>query len=270
MPAYLIELEVDGAGFHGTQIQAFGRTVQGVVGEALADLDADSTFRPGSRLDQGVSARALVGLCKTGRDWDAVTLALALNQRLPADLIIVRSARVTDDFDPLRAACIKTYGYTILVRPVRPVLVRRCWWIRDLGAAEILAVLAAQLPGRRDLSGFACLRHDNTDDQDPVREYLTANWNQSETDDGCYRHFTISGRGFLYKQIRGLVGAMVAVAQGRATADGFTRAVAAGRSAERLGNIAPAEGLVLDSVRYDGEIPWKTVAVGNRGGDPAC
>jgi tRNA pseudouridine38-40 synthase len=265
MAFLLLELEIDGADFNGTQIQAYGRTVQGLVTEAIGNIDAGSTFRLGSRLDQGVSARGLTGLCRTNRDWDPVVFGLALNQHLPVDIVVVRVARVSETFDPLRAACIKHYRYTVLVRPVRPVVERRCWWVRDLKTLDVLNQLAALIPGTHDLSGFACLRHDETDFHDPVREYISAVWSEESSEHGRQFIFRIAGRGFLYKQIRGLVGGMVSIAQGRFPIEAFATTMQGGRNAPRLGNIAPAEGLRMDAVCYDEAPPWIEVCASNRG-----
>lgn len=263
MPRYLLSLEVDGSRFSGTQIQGKGeRTVQGELGELLAPLGI-TTIRPGSRLDQGVSAACLPVEVLTTRDWAPAILGLAINQRLPADLVVLRVAPVSESFD-VRHAAHKTYRYRVVSRPVRPVLDRACWWVRDLIHPELLTPLAALLPGKRDLSGFAALRHDQTDDQDPLRHYFAAWWESSRNGDDSVHHFRITGEGFLYRQVRGLVGAMVLVAIGRATIAEFTAAIAAGRAAKRLGNIAPAAGLLLEQVSYQPEPAWTTVSVANR------
>jgi tRNA pseudouridine38-40 synthase len=263
MPRYLLSLEVDGARFSGTQVQGKGeRTVQGVLGEALAPLGI-SAVRPGSRLDQGVSAACLAVDVLADREWTPAILGLAINQKLPEDLVVVRVAPVDDRFDARNAAH-KTYRYRVLSRPVRPVLDRSCWWVRDVIHPERFGDLAALLPGKHDLSGFAALRHDETDEKDPVRNYLAAWWESSVAGDIASHVFRITGEGFLYRQVRGLVGAMVLVAMGRATIGEFRATMAAGRSARRLGNIAPPEGLLLEAVSYRSEPAWTTVSVGNR------
>lgn len=263
MPRYLLSIECDGARFFGTQIQGKGeRTVQGLLSEMLAPLGI-SAIRPGSRLDQGVSAACLPVDIVTDREWDPAILGLAINQQLPDDLVVVRVAPVDERFDA-RNATDKTYRYRIVSRPVRPVLDRSCWWVRDIPHPEHLAIVAAMLPGRHDLSGFAALRHDQTDDKDPVRRYLAAWWTSESSNDTITHTFRITGEGFLYRQVRGLVGAMVLVAMGRATSTDFSAAIAAGRAATRLGNIAPAEGLMLEQVNYRPQPTWTTVSVANR------
>ncbi|HYE06437.1 MAG TPA: tRNA pseudouridine synthase A [Planctomycetota bacterium] len=256
MPRFALELEFDGQGFSGTQLQDdASRTLQGVVETALADLAGSPVrFLPASRLDQGVSSPALPGDCVLERDWDPAMLAAALNQRLPEDAVVRRAARVADGFSARRDASAKHYRYRVLVRPARPVIDRRCLWVRRWSRPEALPEMAALLVGRLDLSGFACKRGDASDDGDPRRRYDHASW--TDDGDGAWT-FAMAGEGFLYQQIRGLVGAMVHVALDRAPIGDFRAAIAGGWGARRLGNMAPGIGLRLARVDFTPEPDWR-------------
>jgi tRNA pseudouridine38-40 synthase len=258
MPRYALELEYDGAAFAGTQVQAQGeRTLQAVLDQAVATLDGAALgVRMGSRLDAEVSAEALGADALFARAWDPLALGFALSQALPADVVVRRVAAVDDQWSAKHQANAKTYRYRIRVRGVRPVLDLRSWWLRRVDFPERLDQLAPLLVGDRDLAGFASLRHDDSDEEDPRRRILSAGWER--TDDGLDRllTFRITGEGFLYKQVRGLVGAMLAVAQGRFAVADFAAAVAAGRGARRLGNVAPGHALVLERVGYEREPAW--------------
>ncbi len=257
MPRFLLECELAGAGFAGTQAQKAQRTVQQVLAQAVASLDGcDRHVRPASRLDAGVDAERLPCDVELGRDWEPGELCQALSARLPEDLVVRRAARVPDAFNAIGDATGKTYRYRIAVRPIRPVLHRRAWWLRRMDHPDILQPLADLLPGSRDLSGFATLRHDGTDGNDPVRRIDQARWELARDGDDLLLTFTIAGAGFLYRQVRGLVGAMACVACGTRTRDDFAAVVAQGKAAPRVGNIAPPEGLCLIAVRYDPEPAW--------------
>jgi len=265
---HVFALEFDGAGFNGTQSQAGGRTVQRLLDEAVTDLEGERRIiRPASRLDAGVSARWLPFDCLIARPLPPGVLAMALQARLPRDIAVRACARVPDDFNARNQAVSKTYAYTVRWQAWQPVLAPRCWWVRELDHPARLNELAALLPGRVDLSGFACLRRDDTDEDDPVRTVHDAHWLRDDGPDGVSLTFRITGAGFLYKQIRGMVGAMVHVAQGRRTIEEFTAVVAGGRLAPRLGNIAPPEGLLLEQVRFSPEPAWAPPApvAGSRG-----
>lgn len=258
MPRFAIALEYDGKDFAGTQTQAPGlRTLQQELTDAAAKLeDRPAAVRLSSRLDAGVSALALIADVWVERTWEPTALGQALSSHLPADVIVRRVAPVPDEWFAKIQAKAKTYHYRIARRSVRPVLDHRVWWVRRMDHPERLREAAQLLAGHRDLSGFACLRRDDSDDQDPFRAIISADW-LSEVRAGEELHtFRITGEGFLYKQVRGLVGAMVFLAQGNATVDDFAAAIADGRGARRLGNIAPPEGLMLMATQFEPEPAW--------------
>jgi tRNA pseudouridine38-40 synthase len=266
MPRYALTIEYDGRAFAGTQAQRAGlRTLQGVLGEAASKLEGvPLEVRLASRLDAEVSALALTGDLTLARAWDPAALGMALTSHLPNDVAVRRVAAVGDGWSARNDAASKTYVYRIRHRPVRPVLDQRCLWLRQIDHPERLHQLAALLVGDHDLSGFACLRGDDTDADDPRRRVLAAAWERTDdADDGLW-HFRITGEGFLYKQVRGLVGAMVFVAQGRTGVDDFIAAMRHGRGARRLGNIAPGNALLLERTRYEPEPEWITVRGGVR------
>jgi tRNA pseudouridine38-40 synthase len=261
VPRYAIEFEYDGRAFVGTQAQATGlRTLQGVLNVAIAALDPEPhKVRLASRLDAGVSARGLVGDVFLNKNWQELTLGMAITGQLPRDVVVRRVAIVNDNWNAKSNAKTKTYHYHIVRRNVRTVLDHRAWWVRRMDYPERLHELAELLPGDQDLSGFACLRHDDSDDEDPHRRIKGCHWSCEKNNGQEHWLFTITGEGFLYKQVRGLVGAMVYAAQGRASITDFKNAIIAGRKAERLGNIAPAEGLILDHIYYDPEPRWVVI-----------
>lgn len=258
MPRFAIALEYDGKDFAGTQTQAPGlRTLHLELTNAAMKLeDRPCVVRLSSRLDAGVSALALIADVWVERTWEPAALGQAWSSHLPSDVVVRRVAPVSDEWFAKIQAKAKTYHYRIVRRGVRPVLNRRMWWVRRMDYPQRLHDAARLLAGHRDLSGFACLRRDDSDEQDPFRAIISADW-QSETRDGEELHtFRVTGEGFLYKQVRGLVGAMVFLAQGNATVDDFAAAIADGRGARRLGNIAPPEGLMLMETRFDPEPAW--------------
>jgi tRNA pseudouridine38-40 synthase len=261
MPRYLLDLDLAGRAFAGTQTQKNQRTVQTELETAIAGLDGDRRHvRLASRLDSGVDAEHLPCDVALERIWDPAVLCQALTDRLPADLAIRRAAIVADGFNAISDATGKTYRYRITLRPVRPVRDTRCWWLRRLDRVDLLQTCADLLVGRKDLSGFANLRHDDSDSRDPVRTITSAGWRIEPEPDGKLLTFHVSGDGFLYRQVRGFVGGMAAVATGRWPLDDFAACCAGGRQAAKIGNVAPADGLCLEQVRYEPEPAWVVAA----------
>jgi len=261
MPRYLLDLDLDGRAFAGTQTQKNQRTVQTELETAIAGLDgARRHVRLASRLDSGVDAEHLPCDVAIERTWDPAILCQALTDRLPRDLAIRRAAIVADGFNAISDSTGKTYRYRIAFRPVRPVRDQRCWWLRRLDRTDLLQPCADLLVGTQDLSGFANLRHDDSDANDPVRTISSARWTLEREPDGMILTFRVAGTGFLYRQVRGFVGAMAAVATGRWPMAEFAACCADGRKAAKVGNVAPPDGLCLEQVRYDPEPAWAVAA----------
>jgi tRNA pseudouridine38-40 synthase len=264
MPRYAIDIEFLGAGFHGTQAQATTvRTLHAVLSAALAHLDDGPVrVRPASRLDAGVSAEHLPVDADLRRAWEPERLCLALATRLPRDVGVVRAAVVADAFDARTDAVAKTYRYRVLVRGTRPARATDAMWLpRALDAAPLHAC-AALLAGDLDLSAFACKRGGPRDDNDPHRVVHGDTWTELPCDHGRDLVFRITGAGFLYQQVRGLVGAMLHIARGAATVEDFRARIGAGWDVPRIGNMAPPEGLVLERVTYDPEPAWRAPSGG--------
>lgn len=258
MPHYLLDCEFSGARFFGTQRQPGRRTVQGAIEYALGVVvSGNVTVRTGSRLDAGVDARHLPCDVRLERDWDLRALCHAINRHLPDDCRVRRAARVADGFNAIHRAIAKTYRYRVVIRGAASARDQHRWWQTRTADPHMLDRLAALLPGRQDLSAFSALRRDDTDQDDPVRSILSSHWEHG-SDDGDETHdLLITGQGFLYKQVRALVGAMVSCATGATPESAFLAAIAAGRSGLRPGNIAPPEGLCLERVAYQSEPEWR-------------
>jgi tRNA pseudouridine38-40 synthase len=257
MPRFAFAIEFDGRDFQGTQLQPGLRTLQEVIGGALAAISGTKVpVRLSSRLDADVSALLLPGDVHLEREWQPRILGMALATKLPRDVVARRVAVVADSWNAKRDAIEKTYLYRVLVRGVRPVIDTHALWVRQLDHPERFHDLARLLVGRRDLSGFACQRGDGSDHADPSRLYRSASWTSTPCGDDLLWCFRITGSGFLYKQIRGLVGAMIHVAQGRASMDDFISCIETGWGARRFANMAPGHGLMLEQVRYEPEPAW--------------
>lgn len=260
MPRVAFDFEFDGRAFCGSQAQHELRTVQGELTAALARIvGVTVVVRPASRLDQGVSAECFPADALLphlpGAGNALRNLGLALAAELPRDITVRRVALVDERWNAQYAAREKTYHYTVTVRGTKPVLQPRCWWVRRLDHPERLQSMADLLLGSRDLRLFANLRHDGSDNEVRERHIRQSLW-QTQGSDLIFR---IRGTGFLYKQIRGFVGAMIHVAQNHRGADEFAAIVNGDTTIRRLGNIAPPDGLILERVTYDPEPDWLTL-----------
>ncbi|HEY8529643.1 MAG TPA: tRNA pseudouridine(38-40) synthase TruA [Paenibacillaceae bacterium] len=116
----------DGTRYHGFQTQPDGNTIQDRLEEAIRKLTGESVRVVGSgRTDAGVHARGQVANFHTSSRIPAERWALALNSRLPEDIVVLAAAEVDPSFHARRDAVSKTYRYTVNTRRFPDVFRRR-------------------------------------------------------------------------------------------------------------------------------------------------
>ena len=82
----------DGTDYCGWQIQPNGMTIEEVLNEKLKKLTGEDIHVIGaSRTDSGVHARGNVAVFDTESPIPPERMAYAMNQKLPVDIVIVRS-----------------------------------------------------------------------------------------------------------------------------------------------------------------------------------
>ncbi|NOT01699.1 MAG: tRNA pseudouridine(38-40) synthase TruA [Phycisphaerales bacterium] len=239
-------LAYDGTDFHGWQRQPNLRTVQGVVEDALQRLIGHPLELVGSgRTDAGVHA---VGQCANVRIRSRVPterLAHALNGRLPGDVAVVSAEQVSDEFHATQGAVRKRYRYTIYAMSCPPVasLQHRYayhYW-EPLDIARMRRA-ASYFVGTMDYSAMAssgCVRRTMVRTVfrcDVRREYQCV-------------YVEVDGSGFLYNQVRNMVGTLLEVGRGRWEPD-CVAGILASRNRVNAGPTAPAHGLCLQWVEY--------------------
>lgn len=239
-----IDLEYDGTGFVGWQLQPDGRTVQGVVEEALERLLGHPTrLRAAGRTDTGVHAEQQVAVFDAHVPRAQRAILGGLNGFLPEDVACTAAVEVPDDFDPRRAPHTKRYRYRWLDRPVRSPLRRTRAWHHRQPLDEVAMDRAARLlQGQHDFSAFRAVgcsaRH-------PVR-----------TVEGCRVerhadevHLVVDGTGFLRHMIRIVAGSLTEVGRGRRAPEWLGELLER-RDRARAGRTAPAHGLTLERIRW--------------------
>jgi tRNA pseudouridine38-40 synthase len=245
MPRYKLIVEYDGAPFSGWQIQADQITVQGVLTAAIETLSGDKILVQGAgRTDAGVHARAQVAHVDLTKSWDTDTVRDALNAHLrPHPIAILAAERVSDDFNARTSAVKRHYIYRIINRRADLTLeAGRAWRVaRPLDAAAMHAA-AQRLVGKHDFTTF---RSTECQAKSPVKtlDVLSVERNVEAV--------TVSAvaRSFLHNQVRSMVGSLVAVGEGKWSADDLDKALRA-RDRTACGPVAPPDGLYLMKVDY--------------------
>jgi tRNA pseudouridine38-40 synthase len=237
-----LTLEYDGTDFAGWARQPARRTVQEELERALATiLREEHRLTVAGRTDAGVHAWGQV--CSYhGEALDP----LRLNAVLPADLAVLESTPMPEEFDARRDARSRTYCFRLLNRRARSAQLRRtAWWVSRPVDRAALDACAALLAGTHDFTAFTPTQ---TGHQRFERDVLAAEWREPEPG---LLEFWITADAFMRHMNRVLVGTMVDVAQGLATPADFATLLT-GRPRSEAGATAPPHGLALASVAYDG------------------
>lgn len=234
-----LTIEFDGSGFAGWQFQPNRPTVQGAVEAAIERVTGERVRVCGcSRTDAGVSARRFVANFHTRTTLPGERLRLALNYHLPPAVTIQELAEVPAGFHARFDAVAKQYRYTV-IKGVAPLWRDRAWEVRlPINVPRCRAGLVLFV-GERDFRPF-CHTADTSGVCRVRRLALAAR--------GRVIVFTIEADRFLFKMVRRIVGALVAVGTGRLSTDDIADALAGRR--HRPFQTAPAAGLVLERVYY--------------------
>jgi tRNA pseudouridine38-40 synthase len=236
-------IEYDGTDYLGFQLQAEGRTIQGEIERALAEVTRGETRVVGAgRTDAGVHAVGQVISFVPHWEHSLPELQRAMNALLPEDIAVHRTAWVGDDFHPRFGAVSREYRYTILNQPLRSPLARRFayHYLKSLDV-EAMARAAKCLVGSHDFASFGRPpQGENT-----VRQVYRAECTRQDQ----FIYLDIVANAFLYRMVRNIVGMLLLVGIGELSPKGFEEILQA-RDRSRAGPPAPARGLCLMRVNY--------------------
>ena len=243
-----LTLEYDGTEFFGFQLQGLGhRTVQGEIEAALLKITGKAIRVSGAgRTDTGV--HALGQVCHFDVDWGITEnkIAGALNANLPRDLSVREARWAEEGFHCRYSATSRTYRYAILNRPQPSALLQRFVW----HLVKPLDTGAMQDAGRVLLGvhDFATFGQANSPEKSTTR-YL------ERLEVRRYRQcvlITVRGNAFLRQMVRSLVGTLALAGQGKLT-QSDVEVILQSRDRRKCPSVAPAQGLCLVRVGYDGE-----------------
>jgi tRNA pseudouridine38-40 synthase len=245
MSKFRLTVAYDGTDYVGWQRQATGVSIQGLLEDALAELDGRAVAVAGAgRTDAGVHARGQVASATLSRDIDAATLVRAVNIRLPPAVRVVDAVVAADDFHPRFLARRKHYRYRIWNAEVLTPFERQyAWHVPMPLAADAMADAAARLIGTHD---FAAFQGTGSDTLTTTRSVSIS----SVTRDGDLVAYEAAANGFLRHMVRTIVGTLVEVGRGKRPPEWMAE-VLASRDRAAGGPTAPPQGLFLMAVGYD-------------------
>ena len=237
-------VQYDGSDFHGWQVQAQGRTVQGDIEMALSVIypKEEITLFGSGRTDAGVHAMAQVAHVELPVGLSAPELRQAMNGNLQKDLRVDSVVEVANDFHARFSATAREYEYH-LVKSYSPITRRFAaelkWDINYI----LLNDCAEILSGEHDFTAFCKA---TAEVENKICTIYEAEWKDTEEK----YIFRIRANRFLQHMVRYLVGTMLEVARGRYEVENFKNLVDSSQS-EFIVVRAPAKGLFLKKVYYD-------------------
>lgn len=235
----------DGTDYCGWQIQPNGITIEEVLNREISGLTGEEIRVIGaSRTDSGVHALGNVAVFDTESTIPPERMAYALNRRMPADIVIVKSEEVPLDWHPrYQKEIIKTYEYHIYHAAVpNPIKRRTTAFVSFPLDMEKMREGAAYLTGEHDFASFCNIRTNVSDTVRTIYE-LTV---EREGDEIVIR---VTGNGFLYNMVRIIAGTLIRVGRGFYEPQRVKEILDAKRRTE-AGVTAPPQGLVLMEIKY--------------------
>lgn len=274
MPTFKVVLAYDGTDYAGWQRQANGPSIQGVLEDALRDLDQrDVAVAGAGRTDAGVHALGQVAAFSLARPLSADAVVRALNAHLPDAIRILSAEEVAPEFHPRFGARTKAYRYRVWNGDVISPFERRyVWHVPGALDVEAMAAAAGGLVGAHDFAAFQAsgaststtervvfsslvFRHAQ-DERTPVP---VAGGGQDERAAGSLvarlsDHeplvlYEVTGGGFLRHMVRIIVGTLVEIGRRRRPV-AWMDDVLASRDRALAGPTAPPDGLFLVGVDY--------------------
>lgn len=245
----------DGTAYSGFQIQPNEDTVQGRIERAIKMLTNESiSIHASGRTDAGVHAYGQVFHFMTESAIPIDRWTIAINSRLPDDIVIRETWEAPLSFHSRYSSKRKTYRYSIIAER-KPDVFRR---LTEFFYPKPLNVRAMQeaithLVGEHDYTSFTSPKSTKVSN---VRTIYDAHieYEQSVTgEEGRGRiHIVVTGNGFLYNMVRIIAGTLIRVGQGKLAPHDIPRILEA-KNRQVAGPLAVPHGLMLWSVEYGGE-----------------
>lgn len=244
-----LTIQYDGTDFCGWQRQDGLRSVQGEVEAAIESMvHHPAKLGACSRTDSGVHAFAMPANFRTPRDIPLIGFLRGLNDKLDDDVAIIDVREVAPEWDARDRAVAKRYSYRYLLgESPKPLLGRRSWWVRRQ-ALDVNAMheAAQHFLGSHDFGAFRaskCVARTH-------RRFMHR-LEVSASPQGDEVVFSVIGNAFLTHMVRIMAGTLFRVGVGHGAPEEIVDILASMERA-RAGMTAPARGLTLEEVYFEG------------------
>lgn len=253
-----LDIAYDGTDFAGWAAQVAQRTVAGVLGAAFTTIVGEPVvLHAAGRTDAGVHATGQVahidvpaaclpelrGRYRREGAPEFDQLVRRLSRFLPNDARVLDISRAPAHFDARFSALRRHYEYRLSTAPFGVLPLARhdvVGWHRPLDV-DALNAASRELLGLRDFAAFCRHREGAT----TIRELQRFDWGL----DGHQLTARVSADAFCWSMVRSLVGAVLAVGEGRRQVQWCADLLKKERRSSEFA-AAPARGLTLIGVDY--------------------
>lgn len=204
------------------------------------------TIHGAGRTDAGVHAYGQVIHFDLPQACDVEKLRFGLDTQCPEDIDIVSVEQVSDDFHARYNPHSKTYEFLVDIgRPKNPMMRHYATHYPYPVAFESMRVAIKDLVGTHDFTGFTAA---GTSVENKVRTIYRADIRFDE--ERQFLIFTFTGNGFLYKQVRNMVGTLLKIGNGRMPVEQIQKILEA-KNRDLAGPTAAGNGLYLKEIIYE-------------------
>lgn len=241
---YLIRFSYDGTGFSGYQKQPGERTVEGMLENALYNINNHTETRifSSGRTDRGVHALGQVAHFDIDVNITLYKLKCALNSLLPEDIHVLSTEIVDKNFHARYNAISKTYIYKINVGEYSPIDRNRVYqYCKDLNFDNMRLAINDFL-GEHDFKPFVS--------EEAIKSsYVRTIYSVDMKKEGDIITISFTGNGFMKYQVRNMVGVLIKIGSGKLTTDSVKNILNGTMDKSKI-ITAKGSGLYLKEVVY--------------------
>ncbi|MCL2113231.1 tRNA pseudouridine(38-40) synthase TruA [Lactococcus protaetiae] len=248
MTRYKATIAYDGTDFAGFQTQVNQRTVQAELEKVLTKLNSyEPVILQGSgRTDAGVHAFGqVIHFDLLGQPRDLERLRFGLDTQTPADIAVKKIEQVDEQWHARYCKHEKIYEYYLENAVTRSPFSRnaKAYFRYPLDFDRMQEALSV-LTGTHDFTGFTA---SGSSVDDKVRTISQAEVIQLDEENF---KFVFRANGFLYKQVRNMVGTVIKIGNDRMPVSQIEKILMT-KNRDFAGPTAAPEGLYLKEVIYD-------------------
>ncbi|MCC8123233.1 MAG: tRNA pseudouridine(38-40) synthase TruA [Oscillospiraceae bacterium] len=239
-----LKLMYAGTAYHGWQVQKNAVTVAETLEKAIRGVVCHPVKCTGAgRTDAGVHAEVYVANFRTDSTIPCDRLPLAVNTRLPDDIVVTKATEVSETFNAIGSCEKKEYTYRIYnSRLGNPFYVNRAWFYPKPLDETVMQRAAAHFVGTKD---FAAVQSVGTSVRSTVRTVYYFEITRS----GALITCRVCADGFLYNMVRAMVGTCIYAAEGKFQPDAVAEILAA-KNRTLAGPTVPPDGLYMTKLWY--------------------